>query len=632
MAKQLRGRVFVPSVVLVGLPQEATPRSSPACPTANVSADGRGDSRATTILGPLTLPWQPPARAVSFLFGNRYALLALLACFYVVFIVSMHAKYYAPFGRGGTEAYDIYVNAYNVLYDHSISYAFLPGLLEQDVDHPHARPQQVYLHGPFSQRFVGAAVLLLGFANVHTFFLILCLGFCAAFLAIVGKLAAHNGHLGNSRDYAITGALLFLYTLCDQNGLVMFLNPNRLPQFAFFYLTLLLCRRLLIARLDWKTHSYIAASFFIIWQCELVFALFCSLAFTFAVCLAARIRKSWKAVLAAACGTCASVSLFIFQLLSYRGLSVFSDIISTMGERNGVLYGGRPKYFEGVVPSHTLLAVFWEGHTPLQYDIPVDFADFVRHFFFIVTGRYGVVSVVLWIALLMALALVADERLFSGRLRGFLDIRKRSDAISLMGRFYLASVFAFFACAVPFRGFLAYMYIVMNYPMLCMVFTCGLTFISLVAIATFRRCWGRQRRRYVAPVAVVAAIALVLFYDSANRAENDVRAALPDGADALRALAGLHLSHDRIGINMRTYVEPEGRYPAGLLLGLTGRPGLYVPATQAVTTDRKYPELRYYLCSDQPDCWAVLPELQRRGATLIANGASYFLVQLAPRP
>ena len=557
--------------------------------------------------------------------------MALLACFYAAFIVSMHAKYYAPLIRGGTDAYDIYVNAYNVLYDHSISYSFLPGLLEQDIDHPHARPQQVYLHGPFSQRFVGAAVLLLGFVNIHTCLLILCLGFCATFIGVVFRLSADHGYLRRSRGYPIAGVLVLLYTLCDQNGLVMFLNPNRLPQFAFFYLTLLLCRRVLIARLNWKTHAYIAASFFIIWQCELVFALFCSLAFTFAVCLAARIRKSWKAVLAAACGTCASASLFIFQLLSYRGLSVFSDIISTMGERNGALYEGRPKYFEGVVPSPALLAMFKEGRTPAQYDIPADFSDFVRHFFLIVTGRYGLVSVVLWTALLMALTLVADERLFSGRLRRFLDMGKRSDAVSLTGRFYLASLMAFFACAVPFRGFLAYMYMVMNYPMLCMVFTCGLVFLSLVVFAVCERCLPRRGWRHIAPLAFVGATVFVLFNTSADRAENAVDSALPNGAEALRAVAGLGLTHERIGINMQTYYKPEGRYPAGVLLGLTGRPGIYVPTTEAQAIGQDYPGLRYYLCLDQPDCWTVLPELKRRGATLIAKGASYFLVQLAPQ-
>jgi hypothetical protein len=225
--------------------------------------------------------------------------LVVLASFYAAFIVSVLEKYYAPLIRGGTETYDIHVHAYNVLYDHSISYSFLPGDLEQDVDHPHAFAQDVHVRAAFSQRFVGAAVLLLGFVDVHTFLLILCLGFCATFIGVVFQLSADHGYLRSSRGYPIAGVLVLLYTLCDKK----------------------------------RAGHASEAMFFIIWQSELVFASFCSTAFTFALCLAEGVRKSWKAVVAAAIGSCASVSLFIFQLLSYRGLSVFSEIISTMGER-----------------------------------------------------------------------------------------------------------------------------------------------------------------------------------------------------------------------------------------------------------------------------------------------------------
>jgi len=93
-------------------------------------------------------------------------------------------------------------------------------------------------------------------------------------------------------------------------------------------------------------------------------------------------------------------------------------------------------------------------------------------------------------------------------------------------------------------------------------------------------------------------------------------------------VADLGLTHEPIGINMRTYIKPEGRYPAGVLLGLTGRPGVYVPTTQAETISQNYPELRYYLCLDQPDCWSVLPGILRNGGTVVAKGAAYFLVEL----
>ncbi|MGO8866878.1 MAG: hypothetical protein ACLQME_10295 [Alphaproteobacteria bacterium] len=591
-------------------------------------AENDGRRRAGTFWRRPASLWRWFARNTSALLGDKYVILLLISALYAAFVISAHAKYYAPLMRGGTDAYDIYVNAYNVLYDNSISYSFLPGILEQDVDHPRALPQEVYVRGPFSQRFIGAAVLELGFAKLRTFFLTMCLGFCAVFIAVVYNFSNFRGYFSWSRGYAAAMILIFLYTLCDRNGLVMFLNPNRSLQFASYYLTLVLFRRALVAQLDWRAYAYTAVSFFLIWQCELVSALFCSLAFAFSLFLAVGIGKSWKAVVAAVCGASASLSLFIFQLVSYRGLSIFRDILSTMGERNTVLYYSRPRFYEGAIPDHVLSEMFRNGNTPARYDVPVGFLDFARHFYFVVTGRYQAVSMLLAAALLLAVVLMVDEMLLSGTLFHRLGVGRKRGAIYFTGRFYLASLIAFFACAISFRGFLAYMYMVFDYPMLCMVFTCGLAFLSLVVFAVCERCLPRRGWRYIAPLAFVGVTAFALFDASADRAENALSSALPGGAEALRAVADLGLTHEPIGINMQTYVHPGGRYPAGVLLGLTGRPGVYVPTTQAETISQNYPELRYYLCLDQPDCWHVLPAILRNGGTVVAKGADYILFEL----
>ncbi|MFI5023498.1 MAG: hypothetical protein ACHQRJ_17855 [Alphaproteobacteria bacterium] len=474
--------------------QEDTSPPSSASTTDYVQASAENDGRRRpgAIWRRSASLWRGFARTTSALLGDKYVILLFITSLYAAFIISAHVEYYAPFMRGGTDAYDIYVDAYNVLYDHPISYSFLPDILEQDVDHPHALPQEIYVHGPFSQRFVGAAVLLLGLTKLRTFFLTMCLGFCAVFIAVVYDFSNFRGYFSWKRGYAAAMILIFLYTLCDRNGLIMFLNPNRSLQFAFYYLTLALFRRALVARLDWKAYAYTAVSFFIIWQCELVTALFCSLAFAFSLFLADGIGKSWKAIAAAACGASASLSLFIFQLISYRGLSIFGDILSIIGERNTTLYGFRPRFYDGPMPDHVLSEMFCTQCSPWRYDIPVDFLDFARHFYFVVTGRYQAASMLLAAALLLAVILIVDESLLSGRLFHRLGVERKRGAIYFTARFYLASLIAFFACAIPFRGFLAYMYMVVNYPMLCMVFTCGLVFLSLVFFAVCERCLPRQ--------------------------------------------------------------------------------------------------------------------------------------------
>src|SRR5208282_16565 len=128
--------------------------------------------------------------------------------------------------------------------------------------------------------------------------------------------------------------------------------------------------------IGWTMGILTAGCFFVIWQSELIFALFCSLSFAFFLWLSGGVRRGWRGLACAVGGSLLSMSAFALQLVSYAGFGVFSVVAGTIKERNTVLYAARPRSESGFMSDSQLVKIFRDYFSIADYLPPRNWGDF----------------------------------------------------------------------------------------------------------------------------------------------------------------------------------------------------------------------------------------------------------------
>jgi len=293
-------------------------------------------------------------------------------------------------------------------------------------------------------------------------------------------------------------------------------------------------------------------------------------------------------------GSGLSLGLFILQVIAYRGPSFVADWVKLVNTRNTVLYVWKDSS-EAPLSNNQLMQLFSAAGEPNKYEVPKDFVDFLRHAFFMITGRFDEPLYLIPIGLLVGL-MYCGWRLCAAGLEQRRRPKMDSDAsssweagVERVGVAFAASVIAFVMTAVPFRGYISFLYLMQFEPLLDMVVALGLTYASLLVVR------GAMQLRLGEWASVTAAFLAVilgafLLRTSSGRWESKVGMAVPLSSELVHVIMLPKFDQQRVATNF------DERY---VFVGWLGKPPVFVPLQLATERWGRPSTVRYYVCSEQ---------------------------------
>jgi hypothetical protein len=240
------------------------------------------------------------------------------------------------------------------------------------------RLPKVYTHNPWMlPRLACAALHACGLSNVLFQNLIICLLLYGAYVVCVARLL---------RPVAAVTVLFLLLLHLDYLGFFRSaFNLGRAWHFPLFFGCMVaICRPGRYPRLL----PFLA--FFLLWQFEIVFAVFTTAAafllFLLQVAQDPDVRQRWRAtVMGAALGSGVSIGLFLCQLLCWYGIDgLRHDLVSTLHDRNTWGLERAPWRFVDLISFYDRRFRVWS--------MPANSWEMMRHGAALIVAQYGVLA------------------------------------------------------------------------------------------------------------------------------------------------------------------------------------------------------------------------------------------------
>ena len=507
----------------------------------------------------------------------------LLAIFIGVYVGSVFHTYVAPMTRAGTETYDYYTASRNLIEGNARSIAFLFDYRTN----PPGTPLP-YEHAPSSHRLLGASLYALGFHRNTDLLVLVSIAFGSFFCGLVWLWSKEV------RNSFLLCVAFSLYLLANQYSLVKFLNPLRSIQFGFFAMTLYLIWLNSRGAARKPNQLIIGLAFFLIWQTELIFALFLSMTYAIALLLLSTkedLPESVRRIVPAVVGSGLSLGLFIGQLFAFRGWAFIDDWRDVVKVRNSTLYTWLTPQ-DAPLSNLTLLSMFSDIEQAVRYEVPKGIFDFGRHLGLMVWARFNepayLIPIFSFLAVVIAGIVAIESWLPKTAVQYRKGVREENRDVRLAGAAIIASLISLFLIAVPFRGYVSFLYLMLFEPLVDMIIALILAFLTLCLAYVLR---GFKIGRVVEPF--VTSLVAVLFiaasyWTSFSRNEARISVAVPVSTEMLRVLGGKDFAGQRVAANM------EELY---VLAGLLGLPPVKLPLQLATEAWARPSTIRYYVCS-----------------------------------
>lgn len=379
--------------------------------------------------------------------------------------------YYVPADHWGSETVNFFVLSQNLAAGHSASIAFLTDDTPHDLS---GAAEVVYTHSPNGHRLIGATLWFLGARTIFPMLLAACLLGALLTAWLLNKI---------SRGDLLLVVFIAGFFAIDFYSLLPLANAFRVWHFplllACFYAT------------AYGSRFALAAAFVALGLYEIAFAAFVFFSCVVTTSLLHPRQVALRRTKCMMVGAAIAAGLFLIQLIAYFGPSgLVAEAIKTYQSRAGVAsYCADAAWFSNRFSFSELVSDYYGNRVLTDFTkvVPCNLIELGQSVAASVTAAYGPI-----LASVVGLAILA----FPFALR-----RELSKPSRLFCAGALAMTAALLATWLVFRSYVAFIYVMIQYPML--------NFIVAFALAAIVLLMRHRNTGSAVAVAVILLVAII---------------------------------------------------------------------------------------------------------------------------